>query len=270
MLKQIAMRVTPHPVYRLWRSWRVAQLVRAFDSYEVQETFGGHVLRLLITDPLAKGWYTEPWPELSEVRELRSIGALRAGSTVFDLGAHQGVVALMLGREVGATGRVIAIEAEPHNARVASRNVELNDARNVTVVHAAASDVIGSTNFAVGLNGSVDSDTRIGNVEVTSVTVDCLAARYGAPDVVFVDVEGYEGLVLAGAREVLASRDAAFVIEVHVGDLVGCDAADILAAFDGYDVRVADGDGANGAGAFRPAAGGLPEQRFVLLAAPRR
>ena len=237
---------------------------------EVEQTFGGHQLRLTIEDPLAEGWYTESWPELSELRELRSIGALRAGATVFDLGAHQGVVALMLGREVGPTGRVIAIEAEPHNARVAARNAALNGADNVTVVHAAASDADGSLNFAVGLNGSVDSDTRVGNVVVASVTVDSLAARHGAPDVVFIDVEGYEGRVLDGAQKVLASRSAAFVVEVHVGDLVACDAKDILASFDGYDVRVADGDGANGAGAFRPATGALPEQRFFLLAAPRR
>ena len=50
---------------------------------------------------------------------------------------------------------------------------------------------------------------------VDAVTLDGLAARYGRPDVVFLDVEGAECLVLAGGPLVLAGG-ADLAIEVHV------------------------------------------------------
>jgi tRNA A58 N-methylase Trm61 len=53
---------------------------------------------------------------------------LKAGARVFDLGAHQAVVALMLSQLVGHEGEVIALEAERHNFEVAERNRKLNAA----------------------------------------------------------------------------------------------------------------------------------------------
>lgn len=54
------------------------------------------------------------------------------------------------------------------------------------------------------------------STEVPSVTVDTLAKLYGMPDVVYVDVEGFELAVLNGATEALEGRPD-LMIEVHVG-----------------------------------------------------
>ena len=62
---------------------------------------------------------------------------LRSGATVFDCGAHQCVIAMILAKFVGATGKVVAVEASPHNYDAANRNIRLNEAGNVTAVHAA-------------------------------------------------------------------------------------------------------------------------------------
>ena len=48
------------------------------------------------------------------------------------------------------------------------------------------------------------------------MTIDTLATQFGAPDVVYIDVEGAEQLALAGATAVLASG-ADFCVELHVG-----------------------------------------------------
>jgi hypothetical protein len=53
-------------------------------------------------------------------------------------------------------------------------------------------------------------------MEVKSWSVDDLASQFGVPDVLFIDVEGFECEVLQGAQKTLASRPACF-IEVHVG-----------------------------------------------------
>jgi hypothetical protein len=49
---------------------------------------------------------------------------------------------------------------------------------------------------------------------VRAVTVDSLAQDHGFPDVLFIDVEGFECRVLEGATAVLARRPDCFV-EVH-------------------------------------------------------
>src|SRR5947209_4100963 len=83
---------------------------------------------------------------------------------VFDLGAHQGVIARMIAAQVRPGGRVLAVEAEPHNAKVARRNAELNDAENLLVVHAAGAERSGTLSFGEGLNGSVDERAATGTV----------------------------------------------------------------------------------------------------------
>lgn len=58
---------------------------------------------------------------------LRGRRGLSKGGRIFDLGAHQGVVALMLSRYVGEQGSVLAVEAD-----AARRTIEINAARNGT------------------------------------------------------------------------------------------------------------------------------------------
>jgi len=139
---------------------------------------------------------------------------------VFDLGAHHGVVALTLAREVGPDGRVIAVEGSQWNADVARWNAERNGVPNLNVVYSAVSDHEGTVRFAdrasSNSNGRILDSDAVGSVEVPSTTVDKLAGLYGLPDVLYVDVEGFELAVLHGAEEALEGRPD-LMIEVHVG-----------------------------------------------------
>lgn len=216
--KRMIMAALPKPMKREVHRRRIHQKIRAFLPREVVHRYGDTTLRMSIEDPLADGWYDRdyPWSELPDVSALREQGLL-AGATVFDLGAHQGMVALVLADLVGPTGKVIAVEAEAHNASVAERNVALNGAENVVVVHAAAAKECGLLRLTEGLNGMVEPGAVLGTVEVPAITVDALALRHGAPDVVLVDVEGFELEVLRGARQTLAARKPVLTVEVHVG-----------------------------------------------------
>lgn len=83
-------------------------------------SYMGVELTLSIEDPLAQARYldgaNESYPEIVAARRR----GLSPGATVFDLGAHQAVVALILPHIVGRTGKVVAGEAVRHNARVAA------------------------------------------------------------------------------------------------------------------------------------------------------
>lgn len=265
--KAFARRVLPHPVYRVIRRRRVRSRIAAFEPRTHDGHFAGHPLRLRFEDGLAEAWYGQDWPVLAEIALLKRLGYLADGARVFDLGSHQAVVALILAQEVG-TGSVLAVEAEPHNVRVARANVALNPG-NVELLHAAVSSASGTVRFAEGLNGHIDVSTRVGNVSVRSVTIDELASVYGSPDVVFIDIEGHEGIALLGAQQTLAAKRAAFFVEVHVPDLVDSTSDDVFRHFEGWDRWVArEGDEGEALAFTRANGATLPDRRFFLIAIP--
>jgi FkbM family methyltransferase len=251
---------------------------RRIDAYArrvVRHRYGGGELAISLEDPVAEDWYDHDWPLVPELERL-SRSRLRPGATVFDLGAHQGVVALMLARMVGSAGQVVAVEAERHNYEVAAINRELNRAGNLEILHAAGGSSDGSVYFRRGFNGMVVNRGWVGLTRVPAVSVDGLAGRYGAPDVVFIDVEGYEEQVLRGATRTLAAGETDFFVEVHVGyglEGLGGSARSVIDRFDPDRYRLL----------FTPARGELdryefreldaravaPSERFFLIALSR-
>lgn len=243
VLRDAARRSLPATIRRSLHRWVVQRSIKAYVPRTVTRCYAGEELRVSLQDPLAEGWYDHDWGQQAEI-DMLCRGRLRAGARVFDLGAHQAIVALVLSRIVGGAGEVVAVEAERHNVRVAEENVRLNHATNLRVLHAAAADQPGRLFFSESLNGSVTPGGRSGKVEVDAVTVDGLADRFGAPDVVFIDVEGYEARVLAGARRTLEQRSTDFFVEIHDAESlaqVGATANQVVSAFEakGYLCRAA-------------------------------
>ena len=143
---------------------------------------------------------------------------LRPGATVFDCGAFQCLIAMILAKFVGANGKLVAVEASPHNYEAAIRNCRLNDAANVEVINAAVSDTSDPVEFNCRANGQVDDGSGAwGKIAVPSISVDELTRRYGPPDVLFVDVEGFESKVMKGAADTLSRHRPDCFFEMHVG-----------------------------------------------------
>ena len=132
----------------------------------------------ILGDPLGAGWYDHDWAQLPEIPALRGT-TLGPGARVFDIGAHQGVVAMMLAREVGSSGHVLAVEPNPHNVSVAMKNRELNGMTSqIDILEAAVSDRSGTIVFSHGLDGQLDDGTGAGGrMLVASCTFDELAER---------------------------------------------------------------------------------------------
>jgi FkbM family methyltransferase len=219
---------------RLYLRHTADRKIAGYPSRIVHHEYGRFPLAISLEDPVAEKWYDHDWPIVPELACLCESG-LRPGARVFDVGAHQGIVALMLSRLVGESGQVIAVEAEQHNFDVALTNRELNGAGNLEILHAAGGSDDGSLYFRGGLNGSVATRGHIGLARVSAVSVDGLAERYGAPDVVFIDVEGYEEQVLHGATATIAAGMSDFFVEVHVGsglESLGGSADAVLGQFD--------------------------------------
>ena len=214
-MKQVIKALVPKPLWNRLRILRMRYMRAHYRRRRVRHNYGGFELEVELADPMGAGWYDHDWPELPEIALLKQHG-LRPGARVFDIGAHQGVVALMLSKTVGPEGFVLAVEASAENCEAGEQNRTLNGIDNCTILHAAGAAESGTLVFNRGTNGQVDDGTGDwGQVVVDACSVDDLANRFGAPDVLFIDVEGFECEVLRGAQKTLAGRPDCFV-EVHV------------------------------------------------------
>lgn len=258
------LRGLPSPMLRGLRSVRDQVAIRTFEPKLVKHTYGGIVLRVRIADKISARWYDRDFDELPEISFLKQ-KRLKRGALVFDLGAHHGVIALLLARIVGDTGRVVALEAGEHNFEVANENKELNAAQNLSIIRAAVAekdDVMMS--FTGGINGSVS----VSGESVRSKSIDALASEYGKPDVIMLDIEGYESRALEGAKETLSS-DVDWYVEVHSGcglESFGGSPSEVVQVFRDHGYKLYCQIDEHYRDQFRPMTR-LPEERFFMIAA---
>jgi FkbM family methyltransferase len=217
MRRTLAALLPPALAGRL-RVLRARRRAERFADRVVRHRYGGRELSVEIGSEYGLR-YDADWEQLPEIAALRE-HALRPGARVFDLGANHGVVAMMLADAVGPGGEVIALEADAADAERCRRNAAANGLVQIRTLHAAVARERGTIAFSV--EGQVDhSGGRHGRMEVEAWSLDALAERFGAPDVVFIDVEGYEGEALRGAEGLLARPGVDWFVEVHGDEMLG-------------------------------------------------
>lgn len=195
---------------------------------------------------------TEPYePELTAAIEE----VVQPGWTCADVGAHVGNIAETLLRLVGSDGRVVAFEAHPANA--AGLRDRFRREPCLEVVNAAVSD--GSTERLALYAGRHDNSTEwnvVGHdvegvptrlvLEVPAVSLDAWFSAGEPVQFVKIDVEGAEGLVLAGMRRLLREQRPVLAVEFH-DDEAWESRHELLEA--GYDLSRPDGSPLDPAGA---------------------
>lgn len=212
MLRNALRSIVNDAVYDRFRRARQQRMTSRFHSYVTEHFFGGHRLKVAIADPVGQEWYDADADTLPEIDMIQRFDL--SGRTVFDLGAHQCVIAMVLGKVVGEAGKVVAVEANEHNFRVAQQNLALNGADNVTVVNG----IISSGKMEVSIDGGLNGRARRasgGTPKLSILTIDGLSAAFGAPGLVFLDIEGHEIEALGAAIETLATPGCHWFVELH-------------------------------------------------------
>jgi FkbM family methyltransferase len=141
---------------------------------------------------------------------------LHPGDVFVDVGANVGYHAVRGARSVGPGGRVLAVEANPENARLIAHTIARNHITNIELLPVALSGRRGHVVFGshVGSNGGfldgASSDSGRGTLVPTFALDDLGLDRVS---VVKIDVEGAEALVIDGATETIARDRPSFVME---------------------------------------------------------
>ncbi|WP_249779675.1 FkbM family methyltransferase [Bradyrhizobium sediminis] len=131
-----------------------------------------------------------------------------AGGVFVDVGANVGTYAMVLARQVGATGKVIAIEPHPVTHARLRFNCAASGYTQVTLVAAAAgpSDgelMIETDGDNLGASHIVSGDPAGNAIRVPSLRLQRILADAGVDhvDALKIDVEGFEDRILTGFFE---------------------------------------------------------------------
>ncbi|MEQ1755323.1 MAG: FkbM family methyltransferase [Micropepsaceae bacterium] len=127
---------------------------------------------------------------------------LKVGGTFVDVGAGVGLFSLLAARVVGPAGKVIAIEPAPATANALRATVSANSLSNVVRIEeiaAGAERGLGtlSVEAICGHGSLIASDTATGKVVATVAPLDEILEGI-VPDMVMIDVEGWELKVIEG------------------------------------------------------------------------
>lgn len=234
------------------RAWRI----RAGREYRrsvlprFQETrtidFGDGLRLKFAVHPASSDFMTRVLPE-DRLHEPELVAYLkqtvRRNDLIVDIGAHVGYVAC-IASALGAT--VIAAEIQPTLIPMIQLNAALN---NLWRIHPLCVEIGARSGIASsyrvdpspGLQGNVaeegGADGSLNGVNmdlIPRLTLDSLLNGSRHPTLVKIDVEGAEGLVLSGARELIRAGRTKFMVEVHAKLLRGFNTrlADLLAPFE--------------------------------------
>ena len=159
----------------------------------------------LLVSPHMKGAAHYIMPRLCEFEEMAFVmHYLRPGDVFADVGANVGAFTILAAGVAGA--RVVAFEPSPDTFAMLARNILLNNLQDrARPVHAVAARAEGQVQFSVGLgteNHVAAGTAEAGSIAVRATTLDKeLAAN--PPNLLKVDVEGFETEVFAGATNTL-------------------------------------------------------------------
>ncbi|HEY9644556.1 MAG TPA: FkbM family methyltransferase [Coleofasciculaceae cyanobacterium] len=166
----------------------------------------------------------------SEMEFWRS--QLQPGMTVIDVGANVGVYTFSAAQQVGASGRVLAIEPFSSCVRCLQETCRSNQLSWVTVCAGAASDRPGTARLSLHSSSELNEVVRdesaeaghpsgsSGNFEdITCFTLDNLVEQEQLQQVDWlkIDAEGHEMQVLAGSDRLLSQFAPAILYENIAG-----------------------------------------------------
>ncbi len=155
---------------------------------------------------------------------IKCIEACRHKTCVLDIGAHIGLVTMPMSKAISPSGQVVAFEPSSANREALKRHLSLNSVKNVTVVDNLIGDEVQDhvpfyeSSGVSGMNSCTPfkSGENYKKVSRPQTTIDEFCLRHNlSPEIIKIDVEGWELSVLEGSTQVLKTSRPIVFLSVH-------------------------------------------------------
>jgi FkbM family methyltransferase len=180
-------------------------------------------LRFYLSEPMMSrlgAFYRAYEPEVSEwLAEF-----VQPGMTVCIIGGHIGIHVLYVARLLQEQGRVVVFEGWPENYAALQRNIGLNEQLNVEILlePQCIAAAPGTIQMAQGASDGKHHIAAGGEAQTLAVPATTLDAFFGTaavcPDMILIDIEGFELDALKGGENLLAKCRPVLVLEHHGAD----------------------------------------------------
>lgn len=229
LLKRLTYRTE---VITLVRRLRLRSLLKKWYFWWARPSDG--VVRIEVTGVEARFYVRTP----GEMRNLDPAGGaqaefpilgkvlsfLSAGGVFCDIGSNVGLYAILAAKKLGEQGRVLAFEPYSQAFCHLRDNIKLNGMTNITVFNKAVGKTHGTAQLNMGEENADSSLVRsptgrdLGHETVNVISIDefLRVEQLPVPQVVKIDVEGFEYSVMQGMRRTLTEPACQLVCcEVH-------------------------------------------------------
>ena len=134
---------------------------------------------------------------------------LRPEDLFIDVGANIGAFTVLAGGVIGAS--CVSIEPIPQTYQRLLDNININRiSDHVVTINAGLGDKIGKLRFTSAYDSvnhvMMEAEISENNVEVDITTLDCITKEH-MPEMIKIDVEGFESKVVAGGECTLSRKD---------------------------------------------------------------
>jgi FkbM family methyltransferase len=220
-LREIRAALEPSNIQRLQRKFVLPVRNVLLRHKPIAVLAAGHTLQIVPEGAIAAGIWSRADYEPAKLALITRL--LGANSVFLDIGANVGIFSL-LASKVSPSANILAFEPTATTFELLSRNIQLNDARNVTPLHLALGNFSGHATLHLNVSGKDGLNTlgklsrpdteAAGDETVPITTVDdyLRSASLGRIDLMNVDAEGAELSIFEGASSLLQRPDAPMIL----------------------------------------------------------
>lgn len=147
---------------------------------------------------------------------------IKPGDVVYDVGAFIGFHSVFFAKAVGSGGKVIAFEPAVSGQKAFGKNMEINNLSNVTIINTALGDKVdkavlkGNDSSMYSLSEQFKDSVVAQNTTIMPGDLIIQEKKLPLPNIVKIDVEGYEDKVIQGLAKALGQTSCRLVFcEIH-------------------------------------------------------
>lgn len=149
----------------------------------------------------------------------------KEGMVVIDIGAHLGLMSVIIAKLIGKHGKLYSFEPTPKTFEILKKIIHINDCDNiVTPFNKAVSNFVGLVDFFVDENEGSNANSLVGRkdkirsaqkIEVNTLD-NCVAElKLEKLDLIKIDAEGSELDVLNGAKNTIENFKPILILAIH-------------------------------------------------------